>query len=221
MNRVEIKNKAKEMIKGNKWYIWKPLVIIGLALILIEGIAFGLDAAFGLTKVTTVEMFGVKANYTQPGIISSIVGIFTGFAGAAFAIAYTYYLLSFVRGKKLEVKDVLDFMKKYWVVAFITGLIVSLLIALGFILLVIPGIILALGLAFYQEVCADNPDMRATDIVRKSWEITKGHKMELFVLCLSFIGWGFVAGLTFGILYIWLVPYMAVSFILAYETLKK
>ena len=221
MNRVEIKNKAKEMIRDNKWFIWKPLLIIVLAVALIEGIAFGLDSALGLTHTTTTEVLGVKMDTTSPGIISMIVGVFTGLATAAFYVGYAKYILSFVRGKKLELSDIIDFMKKYWVVAFLVGLITGLIIVCGTIILIVPGIIAAIGLMFYQEVCADNPEMKAMDIVKKSWEMTKGHKMDLFVMGLSFIGWSMLASLTLGILYIWLMPYMIVAFTLAYEELKK
>lgn len=39
-----------------------------------------------------------------------------------------------------------------------------------------------------------------------------GHKLDAFVLSLSFIGWAFVGALTLGIAYIWIYPYMAVTF---------
>lgn len=221
MNRVELKNKAKELIKGNKWYLWKPLIIIGLVIALIEGIAIGLDYALGFIKEETVEVLGVATTHYSGGIISLIVGIFAGIAETALSIAYAHYILSFIRGKKLEVKDVVDFMKKHWVISFIASLLVGLIIAGCSILLVIPGIIAALGLTYFEEVCADNPDMKAMDIVKKAWNMTNGHKMDLFVLGLSFIGWNFVVGLTFGILAIWVVPYMTITFTLFYEELKK
>lgn len=221
MNRGDLKTKAKELIKNNKWYIWKPLIIIGLVIALIEGIAFGLDYAFGFVKMETVEVLGIKTTHYTGGVISIVVGVFTGFASSALTIAYAHYILSFIRGKKLEIKDVIDFMKKHWAKAFIVGLLATLIVLGCTILLVIPGIIASIGLVFYQEVCADNPEMRATDIVRKSWEMTKGHKMDLFVLGLSFIGWCLLGTLTLGILFIWLTPYMVITFTLAYEKLKK
>ena len=73
-------------------------------------------------------------------------------------------------------------------------------IAIGYILLIIPGIIASFGLMFYREVCADNPKMKVTDILRKAWEMTKGHKMDLFVFGLSFFGWIILAPFTLGIL---------------------
>lgn len=221
MDRIGLKTKAKELMKDNKWFIWKPLIIVGLVLGVIEGIAIGLDYAFGFMKSSTMELFGTTVTYNQSGIISSIVGTFTGIASSAFSVAYAYYILSFVRGKKLELKDAIEFMKKHWVVAFLVGLLTGLIVLGCTILLIVPGIIAAIGLMYYKEVCADNPNMKAMDIVKKSWEMTKGHKMDLFVLGLSFIGWDILATLTFGIGYIWLMPYMIITFTLAYEKLKK
>ena len=221
MNRVEIKTKAKEMIKGNKWYIWKPILTIGLCIVLIECLAFALDSAFGLTTTTTSELFGQTVTNTQGGPISLVVGIFTSIASAAFAVGYASYVLSFVRGKKLEINDILEFMKKHWVISLLTGLIVGLIVVAGMILLVIPGIIASIGLMFYKEVCADNPEMKAMDIVKKAWQMTNGHKMELFVLGLSFIGWGILSGFTLGLLLIWLIPYITITVALTYEEIKK
>ena len=221
MNRVEIKEKAKEMIKGNKWFIWKPLIIVGLIIAVIEGIAMGLDSALGLTKESTIELFGTTFKYTNTGIITSIASCFTGFIGSAFAVSYAHYILSFVRGKKLEMKDVIEFMKKNWVIAFLVGLLTGLAVIAGFILLIIPAFIISIGLMFYREVCADNLKMSATDIIKKTWATTKGYKMDLFIFGLSFLGWAILATLTFGILYIWLAPYMIVASTLAYEKIKK
>lgn len=222
MNRGEIKNKAKEMIKNNKWYILKPLIIIGLIIGAIEGFALGLDSILGLAKEQVIELSSeIKFNYTSGGIISNIVGIVTGIASSALTIAYAHYILSFVRGKKLTLNDVFEFMKKNWVISFLVSLLAGLIIMGCTLLLIIPGIIASIGLMFYQEVCADNLEMKPMEIIKKSWNMTKGYKMELFVFGLSFIGWCLLAGFTLGILYIWLFPYIIVSLTLAYENLKN
>ena len=49
----------------------------------------------------------------------------------------------------------------------------------------------------------------------------KGYKMNYFVFKLSFIGWNILAILTFGILYIWLVPYMVIAKTMYYDNLIK
>ena len=48
----------------------------------------------------------------------------------------------------------------------------------------------------------------------------RGHKLELFLLRLSFIGWIILGIFTLGILYIWLAPYMSVAQAEFYERIK-
>ncbi len=47
-----------------------------------------------------------------------------------------------------------------------------------------------------------------------------GHKMDLFVLGLSFIGWAILGAITLGIAYIWIVPYMSATMINFYNDIK-
>ena len=47
-----------------------------------------------------------------------------------------------------------------------------------------------------------------------------GHKMDLFLLDLSFIGWAFLCIFTCGIGFLWLVPYVQTSHAIFYKELK-
>ena len=71
-----------------------------------------------------------------------------------------------------------------------------------------------------MHILAENKGMGALDCINESKEMTNGHKWELFVLSLSFIGWGFLCSITFGIALIWVLPYMNATFANAYESLK-
>ncbi|MBP5706981.1 MAG: DUF975 family protein, partial [Spirochaetales bacterium] len=108
-----------------------------------------------------------------------------------------------------------------FVSAFIAGFVGSLFVMLWSCLFIIPGIIAAFrySMAFY--ILADNPEMSGMDALKASKEMMKGHKMEFFMLQLSFIGWFFLAPFTFGILLIWLVPYLETTNALFYENLKS
>ena len=207
MDRVSIKQEAKSKIKGNLWTIWKPLVLFEL---------FVFIFAFVIALIVAL----IKPGETVNSIVMSIMSILISLAEAGFALAYTKYVLSFIRGDKFEWHDVIEYTKKHWVRGFLLGLVVGLIVIIGSLLLVIPGIIAAIGLMFYEEVAVDNEDLGTIDVVKKSWEITKGKKMDLFVFALSFIGWTLLAGLTFGILYIWLLPYMVVAMTMVYEKIK-
>lgn len=212
MNRVELKEKAKGLIKGNIWYILKPAVIWFLITFVAGIIAGCLDYAF--------ESYDDFAMAVSEGTISSIISLVFSIFSAILSVGYAKYILTFIRGGRSEIKDIIDFAKENWKICILVSFVAGLNVALGMILLIVPGIIAAFGLTFYKEVVADNPELGTTDALRKAWEVTNGHKFDLFVLGLSFIGWCILASLTFGILYIWLVPYMTVTFALAYDSLK-
>ena len=88
----------------------------------------------------------------------------------------------------------------------------TLFITLGFMCFIVPGIIVALGLFEVPYILAEKQEVSGMEAIRRSWENMKGHKGELFVLGLSFIGWLLLTMLTFGVLAIfWTGPYMALA----------
>ena len=69
-------------------------------------------------------------------------------------------------------------------------------------------------------ILAENKGKSALECINESKEMTEGHKMELFVLGLSFIGWALLGYVTLGLAYIWVIPYMQTTFTNAYLSLK-
>ena len=63
-------------------------------------------------------------------------------------------------------------------------LLILLIVIVGFILLVIPGIIASLGLSFATYLVIDR-GMQPVASIKESWRITKGHKWQLFLLLVS------------------------------------
>ena len=90
----------------------------------------------------------------------------------------------------------------------------NLWIFLWSFLFIIPGIIKAYSYAMTPYLLAAYPDIRATDALKLSMRIMQGHKLELFVLQLSFIGWAILSSFTCGLLYILYVgPYMQITLV--------
>lgn len=58
-------------------------------------------------------------------------------------------------------------------------ILVSIIVSIGFILLIIPGIILAYMLILVPYLVIDQ-DMGALEAISKSMELTKGYKMDIF-----------------------------------------
>lgn len=97
----------------------------------------------------------------------------------------------------------------------INYILTSIFTFLWTLLLFIPGIVKSYSYAMtpyiVQDMVASGKQVGATDGINASRELMNGHKMDLFIFDLSFLGWGLLAGLTFGIGLLWLVPYYQTS----------
>jgi uncharacterized membrane protein len=99
------------------------------------------------------------------------------------------------------------------------ALLVGIIVFLGSLLFVIPGIIFAYRYSQVYYIMAENPDISVLDCLRESARIMKGHKMELFKLELSFIGWHLLSIATLGIGYVFLRPYIISARVAFYREL--
>lgn len=84
------------------------------------------------------------------------------------------------------------------------------LVALG-VLLVLCGAVVEVVVTYRYRLVVyfllDNPDMGALAAITASKQAMRGHKGELFVLDLSFLGWAILSVFTLGILSLWVTPY--------------
>lgn len=89
-----------------------------------------------------------------------------------------------------------------------------------FIVLMIFEILLiarVLSLTLSQYIGIDNPEFLAKQCVDKSIELMKGNRLKYIGLNFSFIGWIILSYLTFGMGFVFLIPYMQVSYVCFYE----
>ncbi|MCI8352815.1 MAG: DUF975 family protein [Clostridia bacterium] len=73
------------------------------------------------------------------------------------------------------------------------------------------------SLSYY--ILNDNPNMTGKEVVETSEKLMRGNRWRFFWLGLTFIGWSILAGFTFGIGMLWLMPYIMVAFVCFYEEL--
>lgn len=90
-------------------------------------------------------------------------------------------------------------------------LLMILIVALGFVLLIIPGIMAAMALSQTFNIMRDEPELGAVDALKKSHAMMDGHKMDYFLFNLSFIGWALLCILTLGLGFLVLAPYISTS----------
>ena len=97
----------------------------------------------------------------------------------------------------------------------------SIRIFLWSMLFFIPGVVALYRyrFAFYNILTDDS--VSAGEAIWRSCRQTRGMKWQLFVLDLSFLGGAVLANVTFGLLNIWLTPYMTVCDLAYYERARE
>ena len=102
---------------------------------------------------------------------------------------------------------------------FLLGLMETIFICLWSLLFVIPGIVKSYSYAMACYIAVDNPDYDWKACIDASKEMMNGHKMELFLLDLSFIGWYLLGCIACGIGTLWVVPYHQAAHTVFYRNL--
>ena len=102
----------------------------------------------------------------------------------------------------------------------LTLILSAIIQILFYCLLIIPGIWMSLRLALVQYILRDNPELSPNQVLRLSAEMMYGYKWKLFLLMLTFIGWGILCIFTLGIGYFWLAPYIGQTMANFYEEVK-
>ena len=93
------------------------------------------------------------------------------------------------------------------------GMLLSMLYEfLWGLLFIIPGVIKSYSYAAVPYILARYDNVSIDNSIRLSERIMNGHKMDLFILDLSFIGWHLLGALTFGLLNVfWIAPYQNIA----------
>ena len=181
---------------------------------------------FNRPQIKSLAKAQLRENFANLLVITLILGLVTliPFAGQILAPGLTLSLcmayLSQSYGSNVQISDsfsgVRHLGKAWWLT-----ILVSFFTALWSMLFVIPGIIKALSYSMAPFVLADDPTLTARQALDISKKITQGHKLDLFLLSLSFIGWSLLVTFTFGLAAIWVVPYLCATYANCYQTLKN
>ena len=149
-------------------------------------------------------------------VIGSIVSLVVG---PALTLALYSIYLNLTYGNKPEISQLFSKFDQL-VPALVANLLIALFTILWSLLLFIPGIIKSISYSQTFYIMAENPGMSGKEAIDCSKTMMEGHKMEYFVLQLSFIGWYLLVGLTFGIAAIWVMPYIQATQANFYNSIK-
>ena len=177
-------------------------------------ITFVYGFIIGITQV-------LSGDKDSPAILH-LIGLVLFILALPLTWGYQTLFLGAVRGGDATAKDMFEgYNKELFSRVLTTTLLYYVYVFLWSLLLLIPGCIKAYSYAMTPYILKDNPEMKNNAAIEESMRMMDGHKLELFLLDLSFIGWALLSLLTCGIGFLWLTPYMNMARVNFYEDLKK
>ena len=149
---------------GKLWKYFLELLLIGIIGFVI-GIPSGIGGWAGYDGVTTLSIIGIAYSILVMNPVEYGV---------------TFAFLKAARGDKPEIKNMFEAFHNYWN-AVLAYLLVGVIVSIGFVLLIIPGIIFACKLAFTPYLVVDQK-MQVIEAVKESWRMTNGHAWKVFLI---------------------------------------
>jgi len=211
MENIELKELARNNLRGN----WPTAIIVWLV-------------AWILTDALTGQGGKEAADYVwQNGELiradngpSSFGGLVSFIVGGPINFGLAAFFLKLVRKEQVAAFSDLFSGFKYFFKNFILNLLIIIFVFLWFLLLIIPGFIALLkySMAFY--IMHDHPEIGAIEAISKSKEMMDGNKLRLFSLWFSFLGWFIIGIFTFGIGFLYAMPYYHAAKANFYEDIK-
>lgn len=195
MTRQQIKAMARAQlgnsIFGNTW-------LIAVVVILIQGaLSYLVNVIPGVGQIATILISGPMA-----------------YGVASMFIKQTR------TGEPMNIPDIFNGFRDDFSNTFLIGLMTTLFTMLWSLLFVIPGIVKAYSYSMAMYIKNDNPDYDWRKCIDESQEMMSGHKADLFMLDLSFLGWMIVGTLCAGVGVFWVNAYMSAAHAQFYEDLR-
>ncbi|MBQ8131843.1 MAG: DUF975 family protein, partial [Bacilli bacterium] len=143
MNRVELKNWAKEKIKGNIWNLLPAILVAGI----ITNLSFSYSTTVGDVTTKTTYSFGFLFFFVEVGL--------------------AYFMINFITDKEYKFNDIFAFSKDFGKDLCVC-IVRNIFIALWALLLIVPGIMKALAYALVPMLLTDDQykNLGVTDILK-------------------------------------------------------
>ena len=189
-----------------------------MALQSLEG-KWGKAAIATLIVFIILELFGSSPSFFMDPIPSMVLQGVLSVLLLPLAWGYITFFLRIIRDENLDYGHLFDGFNQYFRI-FLAELLRGIYILLWALLLIIPGLIKEYSYAMTEFILKDNPEMSGEEAICESMRLMQGHKMQLFLLDLSMIGWLILSILTLGIGLLFLMPYNYTAHAHFYEDLK-
>lgn len=245
--RVELKQRAKEVLKKN---YWKGFLVTLVIAFLSGGISLNFSSFFNsISQRTDIGSISNSSNDVANTYVNKIQDVFTLYPGlmvvsvivimavifliygllvlynifviAPFSVGGTKFFID-ARNEDGDINKMLFPFKKGRYASIVKAMAWQyLFIFLWSLLFLIPGIVKSYSYSMVPYLMADNPELDYKGAMKLSLHMTSGQKLRMFVLDLSFIGWGILGLLAFVVGILFLVPYYEATKAELYAVLKN
>ena len=199
----DYKNAALAALKSN----W-PQAIVATFLVLVLDALLDAVVYFG-SEYSTVAVIAVSVLLMFFLVLPLLLGYINSFS------------LMFYRSDREVLLNVKDIAFRDYFMGSVGMMAMILVSSVCSLLLVVPGIIASYALFLTPYILKDNPELSIMETLRLSRKMMEGHKMQLFKLQLSFLGWILLSVLTLGVGLLWLMPYMMTAMAAFYQDVRE
>jgi uncharacterized membrane protein len=202
----DVLSKGWEDFKGNA---------VNLILVLLAG----MGVIIGVNIVVNILSAVVRDSQMLVMVVALIGGVAGLIVNTLIQLGWLSVYLKVVRGKEFSVGDVFSQSDKL-VPAIIASLLIGLGVIVGMILLVVPGIIIALMTSMTLYFIVDQ-NMGAMDAIKASIAATQGKKLQLFVFGLAAVGVSLLGALACGVGMLATIPLVSCAFARVYLAVSQ
>lgn len=200
----EVKYKAKQALSGRWGIAICALVLVGAIRSGGYFIDYVLKMSTMMSAITkssldgAVDYASVMNDYQTPLWVSAI-SIILALISIPLTVGCSKLFIGITRGHDMELSVIFEPFKNAPKVV-VLNIYVGILVFLQTLLFIIPGIIAAYRYALVNYIVAEDEEISITDAVKMSKELMQGHKLQLFIMQISFVCWFILSLLTCGIL---------------------
>ena len=222
LNRAELKFRARQAMRGSAVspYIMALVYsVIAYVMGLLSARLLNVDVVSVVKHLgpdVVMENPEIFINYyisRAPGAFAYFIELLLRIMGMLLYAGQVVFILNMVRGLQNSLWNLMDGFQSF---LRIIGLriLMAIFVFLWSLLFVIPGIVAAYRYRLALYLLLDHPEMGVMECIRESKRLMCGHKAELFILDLSFIGWALLSVIPFVSIYT--IPYTEATHALYY-----
>ena len=216
-SRAELKERAKAVLSTNYWEALWISIVISFA----GGDGGGGGSGSSSNSFSTFDLTDIMIVLTVVFIILLFVLAIRIFLGYPLEVGGRRYFV-----KSAEYGDNRNCFKFAFSVENYKSIVSTMFLKglqnfLWYLLFIIPGIIKYYSYSMVPYILADNPNIESKRAIELSSQMTEGHKFNMFILELSFLGWYLLGLLACCIGVIFVAPYKNATFAELYLVLRQ